>query len=191
MNDLVVFLLFLAFFHASEFALAWAFHPAEVSTSSWLVSKPYCFAMSLAVAEYLAEKALVPGSKGNRHVACAGAVLAILGESLRKAAILTAKSSFTQVIQTYRRPQHVLVTSGVYRHFRHPGYLGWMLWCLGTQILLQNPLCFLVFAAWSWRFFAERIPYEEELLLEMFGAEYRDYASRTRLWIPLIEGRRR
>lgn len=32
------------------------------------------------------------------------------------------------------------------RVFRHPGYLGWMLWAIGTQVLLINPFCTLAFA---------------------------------------------
>jgi protein-S-isoprenylcysteine O-methyltransferase len=41
--------------------------------------------------------------------------------------------------------------------------------------------------AWSWKFFAERIPYEESLLLDMFGTEYQKYAERTRIGLPFIK----
>ena len=33
------------------------------------------------------------------------------------------------------------------RVFRHPGYFGFMLWALGMQLLLVNPLCILAFTA--------------------------------------------
>lgn len=33
------------------------------------------------------------------------------------------------------------------RYFRHPGYFGFMLWALGMQLLLVNPLCILAFTA--------------------------------------------
>lgn len=32
------------------------------------------------------------------------------------------------------------------RYVRHPGYLGWYLWCVGGQLLLVNPLCTAGFA---------------------------------------------
>lgn len=32
------------------------------------------------------------------------------------------------------------------RYVRHPGYLGWYVWCIGTQLLLVNPLSCIAFA---------------------------------------------
>jgi protein-S-isoprenylcysteine O-methyltransferase Ste14 len=29
---------------------------------------------------------------------------------------------------------------------RHPGYAGWLLWAVATQLLLGNPVCAVVFA---------------------------------------------
>lgn len=76
-----------------------------------------------------------------------GLALVCLGELLRKLAICTAGRSFTHVIATRRKDQHVLVKHGVYRLCRHPAYLGWLLWAVGTQLLLANPLCAAGFAA--------------------------------------------
>lgn len=71
--------------------------------------------------------------------------MVLAGELLRKAAILTAGTSFTHLVQLTRRPQHVLVTRGVYRFCRHPGYCGWFIWAVGTQVLLLNPVCAVLF----------------------------------------------
>lgn len=116
----------------------------------------------------------------------AGLALLLLGEALRKCALLTAKQSFTHVIATRHRPQHTLVTCGVYRLVRHPGYLGWLLWAVGTQVLLQNLVSAVLFTALSWRFFSRRIPFEEARLREFFGEEYARYAERTPTYIPFI-----
>ena len=35
----------------------------------------------------------------------------------------------------------------VYGRVRHPGYLGFALWAVGTQLLLANPLCCCMFIA--------------------------------------------
>jgi hypothetical protein len=76
-----------------------------------------------------------------------GLALMVVGEVMRKAAIVTARHNFTHMVQLTRRARHVLVTHGIYRHIRHPGYLGWLLWAVGTQLLLQNALCTVLFAA--------------------------------------------
>ena len=112
-----------------------------------------------------------------------GLVCVILGETLRKAGQLTAKQCFTHNISTRRREDHVLVTTGVYRYVRHPGYLGWLIWAVGTQVMLANPVSIALFAYTSWRFFAARIAFEEAALRRFFGAAYDAYAARTRTWI--------
>ena len=75
---------------------------------------------------------------------------------------------------------------GIYGGGRDPGYLGGLIWSVGTQVMLMNPVCTLVFAYWSWKFFAMRIPFEEGLLRRMFPGEYEAYAARTPTWIPGI-----
>lgn len=32
-----------------------------------------------------------------------------------------------------------------FRYIRHPGYLGWLVWSVGTQVLLINPICTVLF----------------------------------------------
>ena len=188
MHDLALFALVLTFFHVSEFTLVYLFVPGDLSRDSWLLSKPYAFAMGLALLEYLLESSLLDGFKQSTlGLRALGLVLVVVGEGTRKCAILTAKASFTLSIKSQRRPGHGLVTSGIYSLCRHPGYLGWSIWSVGTQVLLRNPVCFLVFTVWSWKFFAERIPYEESLLLDMFGTEYQKYAERTPIGLPFIK----
>jgi len=46
-----------------------------------------------------------------------------------------------------RHDRHVLVRHGVYAWVRHPGYLGFLLWAAGTQLLLANPACLALFVA--------------------------------------------
>ena len=35
---------------------------------------------------------------------------------------------------------------GTCRYCRHPGYFGWFVWVIGTQLLLMNPLCLTGFS---------------------------------------------
>ena len=76
-------------------------------------------------------------------MALLGALCVVLGEALRKVAILTARRNFTHLIRTERAQAHQLVRHGVYSLMRHPSYCGWFLWALGTQLLLVNPTSLL------------------------------------------------
>jgi protein-S-isoprenylcysteine O-methyltransferase len=183
---LAAFLALLALFHASEFALAAAFDRRGLSRASWLLSWPYAAAMALALGEYLLEAAYAPSLKARPRLAAAGLAAALAGEALRKAAVLTARGAFTHRIQAARRPGHDLVTRGVYRWMRHPGYAGWALWAASTQVLLCNPLSLAVFLAATWRFMAARIEVEDALLARMFGAEWAAYRARTPSGLPFI-----
>ena len=97
---------------------------------------------------------------------------------------VTAAHNFTHLIQTHKRPEHRLVTRGVYAWMRHPGYAGWALWAVGMQVLLCNPACALLSAAASWRFFSRRCRYEDATLARFFGQDYERYRAATPSGIP-------
>jgi protein-S-isoprenylcysteine O-methyltransferase Ste14 len=77
----------------------------------------------------------------------------------------------------------VLVTSGIYRFTRNPGYLGLAVIQLGLAILIDNVWIALAgFAAvLVTTFFVIRL--EEEKLLGAFGQDYADYCRRVRRWV--------
>ena len=74
------------------------------------------------------------------------------------------------------------------RYLRHPSYFGWFWWSIGTQVLLCNPLCAVVYAGAAWHFFKVRIPYEEALLMNFFPGQYQQYMARSYIGIPFIKG---
>ncbi|WIA21396.1 hypothetical protein OEZ85_000612 [Tetradesmus obliquus] len=187
MWQLLVFAGALVFFHASEFLLAAIYMRDELSMKSLLFSKAYLIAMSCGVLEFLLEAALLPAMKQLHAVSYCGLALLVLGEVIRKLAMVTAASNFTHNIRRTRQQSHVLVTSGIYRLVRHPGYMGWFIWSLATQLLLVNPICGLAYAYMSWRFFYERIQYEEWYLRKFFGQDYEHYAQATPSGIPFID----
>ena len=79
------------------------------------------------------------------------------------------------------------MTWGVYSVFRHPAYVGWFFWSIGTQLLLGNPLCFCLYGYASVRFFRDRIPFEEATLIKQYGAEYERYMAKTYVGIPFVK----
>eukprot|EP00879_Flechtneria_rotunda_P014275 GHRR01014912.1.p1 GENE.GHRR01014912.1~~GHRR01014912.1.p1 ORF type:complete len:188 (+),score=48.82 GHRR01014912.1:142-705(+) len=186
MWQMQVFALALAVFHTSEFLLAAVFMRDQMSARSLLISKPYITAMLTGVLEYLLEATVLPSLKQMHTVSYVGIALLLLGEFVRKIAMVTAGANFTHDIQHSKRAEHVLVTKGVYKFVRHPGYLGWFIWAVATQILLVNPICTVTFAYVSWRFFLGRIRYEDWTLHKFFGNEYVQYAATTHSGLPGI-----
>jgi protein-S-isoprenylcysteine O-methyltransferase Ste14 len=81
------------------------------------------------------------------------------------------------------RPGHRLVTAGPYARVRHPMYsaiLGWMM-SLGLVAANWIPLVFAALVAVN---FMLRIRGEEEMMLQRFGSEYRQYMKRTGRLLP-------
>ncbi|KAF9524307.1 Isoprenylcysteine carboxyl methyltransferase [Crepidotus variabilis] len=64
---------------------------------------------------------------------------------------------------------HSLVTDGVYGYFRHPSYAGSFYWSLGMQMVLQNPLSFILFCVVMRRFSITEFEAEEDALIKYFG----------------------
>ena len=82
------------------------------------------------------------------------------------------------------KSEHSLVTRGVYRRIRHPMYAAHLLWAIAQGLLLKN-----WFAGWAFMvtfipLYVLRVPKEEQMMLDQFGQEYRDYVTRTGRMIP-------
>lgn len=82
--------------------------------------------------------------------------------------------------------EHTLVTNGIYRAIRHPMYASQWVFVMAQLLLLQNwiagPVTLLVFAP----FYFLRVPQEEQLMIEQFGAAYRAYMARTGRVLPRL-----
>ncbi|XP_062226630.1 probable protein-S-isoprenylcysteine O-methyltransferase [Phragmites australis] len=178
----------LVFFHGSEYVLAAAFHGrSNVTATSLLISKQYVLAMSFAMLEHLTEILLFPEVKGYWFVSNIGLLMVLIGEVIRKLAVVTAGRAFTHVIRIHHEDRHQLITHGVYRFMRHPGYSGFLVWAVGTQVMLCNPVSTVAFVLVLWRFFSKRIPYEEFFLRQFFGSEYEEYARKVHSGLPFIK----
>ena len=76
-----------------------------------------------------------------------------------------------------------LVTAGIFKISRNPMYLGMLMMLMGSSFLMGTipslfaPIAFFLIIDKVF------IPYEEEKLVETFGAVYSDYAQKTRRWI--------
>lgn len=111
------------------------------------------------------------------------------GQYFRSLAMWQCGESFNHMIAHEKPSHHRLMTSGIYQYLRHPSYFGWFYWSIGMQLVLGNFWCFAAYFYVSWKFFHERIPYEEELLLRFYGDEYRQYVARSYIGIPFVFSR--
>jgi protein-S-isoprenylcysteine O-methyltransferase Ste14 len=84
------------------------------------------------------------------------------------------------------KPEHQLVTSGIYSLVRHPIYLSYILLFSGFCLLLQSiiALGILVLICLVW--FGNRIAIEEEMLLQEFQDDYKIYQQNTKKLIPFV-----
>jgi len=184
------YIIIMSFFHFSEFLVTSIIRPQTLSTDSFLLnhSTAYKLAALVSWVEYFIESYYFPAMKEFGWFNLFGLILCIGGEAVRKIAMLTAGSNFDHLIRTQREEKHQLVTSGIYSIFRHPSYVGWFYWSVGTQIILWNPFCIVAYAMASWRFFSERVYEEEITLLHFFGDQYVSYQKKVSTGLPFIRG---
>lgn len=79
-----------------------------------------------------------------------------------------------------------LVTEGAFRHVRHPMYAGYLLWAIAQALLLQNWIAGLATLLSMLPVYLVRIPREEQMMLDHFGDEYREYMDQTGRLIPRL-----
>jgi protein-S-isoprenylcysteine O-methyltransferase Ste14 len=83
------------------------------------------------------------------------------------------------------RAEAKLVTHGPYRWVRHPFYVTAALLMASVTVLTANWLIGVSSVA-ILAFLAVRTPKEEQMLIERFGQQYRDYMARTGRFFPRI-----
>ncbi|KAL5543085.1 hypothetical protein UlMin_010795 [Ulmus minor] len=151
--------LLLIFFRSSKYLLAVAIHgKSNVTLESFLIDKQHIIDLGLSFLEYLIEVYFsIKTDLSLWWISYIGLAMVITGEIIRKVAIITAGNAFTHSIRTDRDKRHNMVTCGIYRYICHPGYMGYLIWSVGAQIMLCNPLATIVFAFVIWRPFAHRL----------------------------------
>jgi protein-S-isoprenylcysteine O-methyltransferase Ste14 len=84
------------------------------------------------------------------------------------------------------RENHRLISSGPYRHIRHPMYTAFFMMPIGLALLTANLLvAVLQISAFTATYLA-RVADEEAMMLDRFGDEYRVYMRRTGRLFPRL-----
>src|SRR5688572_5407478 len=82
--------------------------------------------------------------------------------------------------------EQALVTSGPYQFIRHPIYTAFLLILGSTLFISANWLIGLAWIGMTMIEVASRIGFEENLMLEYFGDQYREYMKKTGKLLPKI-----
>lgn len=104
---------------------------------------------------------------------CAGAFLAIATLKQRKMVI------------GFQDTEEGLLTSGLYRYFRHPIWTGILWVTLGLALLIRNPDGLLIFPAILTWFFVGTILEEKHDMCIRFPEQYHHYKQNTRMFGPI------
>ncbi|MFX0197139.1 MAG: NnrU family protein [Candidatus Hodarchaeota archaeon] len=78
---------------------------------------------------------------------------------------------------------HKLITTGPYKWIRHPMYLGIFVYTIGLILISSDLLILLFFGFTIWVNY-RRIPKEEQMMINEFGDEYREYMKYTGRFLP-------
>lgn len=116
-------------------------------------------------------------------VEIAGAVLVAAGIGFAVWARLRLAGNWSA--QVTLKQEHELVRSGPYRLVRHPIYTGLLLAMLGTAIAADH-VAGVIALALATGAILRKMPIEEAVMTDAFGASYADYSRDTARLIPLI-----
>ncbi len=81
---------------------------------------------------------------------------------------------------------HRLVTDGIYGLIRHPIYGGGLVGIVGLYIALRSIIVLVVVTAVYFAVIKNRLLFEEQMLVDEFGDEYKAYMRKTRRLIPYV-----
>ncbi|ERF80405.1 isoprenylcysteine carboxylmethyltransferase family protein [Bradyrhizobium viridifuturi] len=84
------------------------------------------------------------------------------------------------------RENHRLITDGIYRRIRHPMYTAFWLWAVAQALLLPNWVAGFAGLIGFGTLFFGRIAKEEQMMVDTFGDEYRQYMARTGRLLPRL-----
>lgn len=186
--QLYLYLISLSMYHFSEYLFVLLYHYDLLGFSSFLIdqSKEWGIATGASFVELIIENFFFHRIKASIVIIIIGLIFMIVGYGFRLCAFYTAKTNFTHLVATEKKEQHVLVKNGIYKYLRHPSYLGFYLWSIGTQIMCNNPICLIGFTYVLYCFFHNRILHEEYMLITFFGQDYVDYRNEVPILIPCI-----
>lgn len=122
----------------------------------WMKALHMAWFVAMLAEVFLLDRPFIP------WLAAVAFILLIIGQALRYAAILTLGPRWTVRVMTV--PAEPPITRGIYRHVRHPNYLGVILEIVAVPLLHTAYLTALMFTLTNAALLAVRIRTEEHAL---------------------------
>jgi protein-S-isoprenylcysteine O-methyltransferase Ste14 len=113
-----------------------------------------------------------------------GIIVMTTGLTIRIIAQKTLSKYYTATLKTIEK--QTLVTDGIYKCIRHPGYGGTILLISGAGITSNNYITLMICIIIPLLVYPYRIRVEEKMLLSAFGHEYVEYSKKTKRIIPFV-----
>ena len=113
-----------------------------------------------------------------------GVAIALAGFALLQWAQATLGKNWSDTPRMMK--EQTLITSGPYRFIRHPIYTAFLLILGSTFFISANWLIGLCWTGMTVLEILSRIQFEESLMLEYFGEQYRDYMKTTGRLLPKV-----
>ena len=113
-----------------------------------------------------------------------GVGIALLGFALLQWAQNTLGKNWSDTPRMMK--EQSLITSGPYEFIRHPIYTAFILILGSTLLMSANWLIGLTWLGMTILEIASRIGFEEGLMLEYFGDQYREYMKKTGRLLPRV-----
>jgi protein-S-isoprenylcysteine O-methyltransferase len=123
-----------------------------------------------------------PGRFDSMALQAAGLAVMGIGILVRSAAIAQLGRLHSPNVAV--QDDHRVVDTGLYRHVRHPSYLGAIIAFLGCSVALGNWLGVCVVMGLTVPAYLVRIHEEEAALAQALGEPYRAYQARTHRLVP-------
>ena len=168
--------------------------PDYISTLSFFfpVFPAYDAAVAFSCLEFWLEWRYLPEFKLWRPLILLGVTCMAAGQALVIVAARTADRNFWASTREMEEdelvgleiPNRKVVQEGPYAWERHPAYLGALLWGIGTQLALCNPVMLVMVAFVLWASLLHVTIEEEKELFDEFPGWYSNYTAVTSTWIP-------
>lgn len=113
-----------------------------------------------------------------------GMIITCLGFLLNVLFIRLVGKSIEIGVTKGEKPE--LITTGIYRYIRHPGYLAFELAVFGTFLIIPCILTLALFLFIAIVCYGHAVG-EEKILLKMYSEEYENYMRRTGRFFPKFQ----
>lgn len=81
---------------------------------------------------------------------------------------------------------HVLITTGIFEHIRHPVYAGGLMGIVGIYLAFRSIIMLIMVSTLYFMVIRHRLLFEEQLLIREFGEDYKKYMKNTKRLTPFL-----